>query len=159
VDNSSAQHLHDFPKERVEDMGGLLRREVHVDQSGGRLVVFTPNKLHHEHTFGEGVGEGNANPGGPCFLNCSDLGVVPGVFCAGATVATALVHGPLLTAVSYAPPLGVLRAVLEAPELCVFVDLRDPDIPLGDHKVDLGLLAAHERAQDVFDDPEFEQGF
>ena len=86
-----------------------------------------------------------------------DLGRAPGRLVLRAAVPRALVHGALVAAVAHLAPLGVLGAVLERAVLRLLVDLGDALLAAGDDQVDLGLLAAHQRAHHFFDDPVVDQ--
>ena len=158
VDDAGAEHANDLGEQVVEDplRHGWLEGQVAEARCG--LAVAVLDELHDEHAVDEVVGDGDADAGGLQAVDRVDLGGAPGGLVLGLAVARVLAHRPLVAAVTGLAAFGVLGAVLEVALLGLLVDLGDALLAAGDHEVDLGLLAAHQRTQHLLDDAVVHEG-
>ncbi len=152
VYHAGAEHADDFSNQLLEDPVGLLRAKFQVAESWGGISIGIPNQFHHQYTVDEVDGLGNPYTAAAHAIERVDLGVSPSGLVLFATVARALVDGPLIASVAGFSTLGVLDSMLESSLIRLFVDLGDAFLAAGDDHIDLSLLTTHEWPDDFLDD-------
>lgn len=157
VDDASAQHPLHLDDEAIVKMLCLFGREPKIAEPRRGVALAIADELHEEHPLDEVMRHRHANAGGVQAVDDVDLGRAPRGFVLRAAMLRAFPNRALIARVPRRAPLGVLRAVLKRAILGRFVDLRDADLAGRDHQVDLRLLPAHQRPEDIVEDTVVEQ--
>ena len=117
----------------------------HLDviEPGRGIAVRVGDEFHQQDAIGTDKGRGHANARVRQPEQGIDFRSLPELFLYFTTVAAALFHGALLTAILHLAPFHIACGLPEAALLDVLVDLCATDFTTTANDIDGGFFAAH----------------
>ena len=155
--HAGAEHLHHLGEQRREDGARRVAVDPDVGQARRRRAAGVGDQLHHEDAVDEVVGLGYPHAGRPQAIDDVDLGRAPHRLVLDAAVAGVLAQRPLGAGVPHRAAFGVGGSLPEGAVLGRLVHLGHAQLAAGDDQVNLRLLAAHQRAHDLLDNPQVDK--